>query len=104
MPVGSANSTYHKKVGTWDFWQYKFAPTVILAETKIKWYDEDKLLDLSDELWAEEGVRAYWDKGQQLDKYIKHHTPLELYKRYPKDTHFKDKMQDMQRIIEKYNL
>lgn len=104
MPVGGINSTYHKKVGTWDFWQYKFAPTVILAEKKIKWYDEDKLLDLAEDLREEEGISTYWEKGSRLDKYVKHHTPLELYKRYQEDIPFKEKMQDMQRIIEKYNL
>ena len=104
MPAGGINSTYHKKVGTWDFWQYKFAPTVIVAEKKIKWYDEDKLLDLAEDLRAEEGVRSYWEKGQRLERYAKHHTSLELYKRYPEDIPFKEKMKDMQRIIEKYNL
>jgi hypothetical protein len=104
MPAGGTNSTYHKKVGTWDFWQYKFAPTVIVAEKKLKWYDEDKLLDLAEDLREEEGVRTYWEKGCRLESYVKQHTPIELYKRYPKDTPFKEKMQDMQRIIEKYNL
>lgn len=99
MPKPGPNSTYHKVKKPWEYWQYAFSPSVLIAERKIKWYDEDKLYDL----WVsfkKMGIRFFWNEAtENASSYTKHGTCIELYKKYPKEMSFQEKLQDMERII-----
>lgn len=104
MPAGGKNSTYHKKQGGWEYWSYPFSQTVLIAEKILKWYDEDKLNDLWFEL-KRIGVRLCWAEASETSHaYIKKNCRIELYKRYPEDTPFNDKIRDMEEVIERYGL
>lgn len=104
MPKGGKNSTYGKKVGSWKFIQYPFSPTVLIAEKKLLWYDEDKLTDLWREL-KRIGVRLCWAEASETSHaYTKKNCRIELYKKFPEDTPFQDKIRDMETIIEQYGL
>jgi hypothetical protein len=104
MPVGGKNSTYHKKKDGWEYWSYPFSSTVLIAEKKLLWYDEDKLTDLWLEL-KRIGVRLCWAEASDTSHaYTKKNCRIELYKRYPEDTPFQDKIRDMEEVIERYGL
>lgn len=104
MPKGGIRSTYGKKEGAWSFLQYPFSPTVIIAEKRLKWYDEERFEDLQTRLKREK-VRFYWAEASDTShSYTKQSCRVELYKRYPKDTPFEYKVKDMKQIIDKYEL
>lgn len=105
MPKGGIRSTYGKKEGSWKFIQYPFSPTVLIAEKKLLWYDEDKLTDLWYELKKYEKVRLFWAEASETSHtYVKKNCRVELYKKYPEDTPFQEKIRDMETIIEQYGL
>ena len=104
MPKGGVNSTYGKKEGGFKFTQYPFSPTVLIAERRLMWYDEERFEDLKDRLKLEK-VRFYWSPASDTSRsYTKQTTKIELYKKYPKDTPFEHKVEDMKTIIEQYGL
>lgn len=105
MPAGSPHSTYHKKKDGWEYWSYPFSQTVLIAEKCLKWYDEDKLTDLWLDLKKYEKVRLCWAEASDTShSYTKKSCRVELYKRYPEDTPFQDKIRDMQEVIKRYGL
>ena len=105
MPVGGKNSTYHKKQGGWEYWSYPFSQTVLIAEKKLKWYDEERLTDLWLDLKKYEKVRLCWAEASDTShSYTKKSCRIELYKKYPEDTPFQDKIRDMEEVIERYGL
>ena len=103
MPRPGTNSTYHKKLKPWEYWQYPFTPQVLTCERKIDWYDIKKFRYLK-YLLKKEGVQFYWNEPTDEQKHRKHSGAIELYKKYPKDTPFQDKLKDMEEIIKKYDL
>ncbi len=105
MPKPGKNFSYHLKENKWEFWQYPFSPTVILAEKKIKWYDEEKLKQLWWEL-KKKGVRLYWAEAtdKPFNNYQKQNTSVELYMKFPADVSFVDKVEKMKQIIEEIGL
>lgn len=99
------NVTYHIKTGGFEYWQYRFSSTVLIAEKRLKWYDVERFRDLQADLKKNEKVRFYWHEASETShSYTKKSTKIELYKKYPEDTDFKDKVDDMKRIIDKYEL
>lgn len=102
MPAGGKNSTFHKIVDKTDFTQYPFSPSVIIVEKRIT-FNKEKLEEAQVEL-KKEGILIYWDESENDPHYTRKYTRIELYRRYPQDTPFKDKMEDMQAIMNKYGL
>lgn len=100
MPKPGKNFSYHLKENKWEFWQYPFTPTVLLAEKKIKWYDEEKLKQLWWEL-KKKGVRLYWAEAtdKPFNNYQKQNTSVELYMKFPADVSFVDKVEKMKQLI-----
>lgn len=104
MPAGGKNSTWHRKKDGWEYWSYPFSQSVLIAEKRLKWYDEERFEDLQTRLKREK-VRFYWVEASDTShSYTKQTTRIELYKRYPKDTPFEHKVEDMKRIIDRYEL
>lgn len=101
MPKPGKNFSYHLKKDKWEFWQYPFTPMVILAEKKIKWYNEEKLKQLWWKL-KKKGVRLYWNEASDNPEnyYVKQNTSVELYMKFPPDVSFMDKVEKMEQIIE----
>ena len=105
MPKPGKNVTYHLKKDLWEFWQYPFTPTVILAEKKIKWYDEEKLKQLWWQL-KKKGIRFYWLEASDnpANYYVKHNTSVEIYMKFPKNVSFMEKVEKMEQIIAEIGL
>lgn len=97
MPKPGKNFSYHLKKDKWEFWQYPFTPTVLLAEKKIKWYDEDKFNKIR-EFCRERGIRFYWDESQT--KYVRNNSSVELYMKFPAGVSFVNKVEKMEQLIE----
>lgn len=104
MPRGSKNSTYHLIEKPLEFWQYKFSPTVILTEKRLRYYDEERFKELEDELKTQEKVIFNWAVASENTNYVKQNCRVELYKKYQENVSFQDKVKDMKRIVEKYGL
>ena len=99
MPKPGKKVTYHLKKNLWEFWQYTFSPTVILAEKKIKWYNEEKLQHISAKL-KEMGLRFYWNEAKEYGQnYQRHNASVEIYMKFPPDVSFSDKVEKMEQII-----
>lgn len=103
MPRPGPNSTYHKKLKPWEFFQYPFTPNVIIAERKTDWYDIERFRYIK-YLLNKEGVQFFWNEPTDEEKHRKHSGVIELYKKFPKNVSFQDKMRDIQNIIKRYGL
>ena len=89
--------TKHKKrKNGWEFWQFKESPNVIVAETIFNWYDEERLEDYRFDLRPFKVFIHY-----ELEKNLKHHTRLELYKKFDDGTLFEDKITALREIIDR---
>lgn len=105
MPKGGIRSTWHRKQGGWEYWSYPFSSTVLIAERRLKWYDEVRLMEFKTDLKKYEKVRLCWQEASETSHaYTKKNCRIELYKRYPEDTPFNDKIRDMEEVIERYGL
>lgn len=105
MPKPGPNSTYHKIIDKWDFTQYSFSPTVIVAEKRLNWYDEERFMELQTDLKKYEKVRFIWQEASETSHtYTKKKCRVELYKKFPEDTTFNDKIRDMEEVIKRYGL
>lgn len=103
MPKGGIHSTWHRKEGGWEYWTFPFTPNVIIAERKTDWYDLDRFRYIK-YLLNKEGVQFFWNEPTDEQKHRKHNGVIELYKKFPKNVSFQDKMRDIQNIIKRYGL
>ena len=86
----------------WEFIQYGVADNVLSCEKKFKWYDEDRIEDITNFL-RENRCRVFWD--MQLDTWwARKSTRAEIYKRFPANTPFEDKILKMKEIIKEAGL
>lgn len=86
------------KDGGWDYEQYEVSPTVIVAEKKLKWYDEDRMERITEQL-REERCRVWWDLAGDYYGAVRNNTRVEVYKRFEPGTPFKNKVSVLQSII-----
>lgn len=93
--------TYHKVEKPWDYIQFKHTPTVICAERKVLWYDVNRLRAIARYL-KKKKCRFFWDDDEP-DKYrgyVRHKCRVQIYKKYPEDMPFQDKIKDLKTIID----
>lgn len=84
-----------KDASGWEFWQYKLSPSVVLAETKVDYYDEEKFEAMRYKL-----RKCNCHLHYEEEKFKKHSTRIEVYKKYDDpDMLFEDKVADIKRII-----
>ena len=72
------------KKGDWAFSQYKIAPTVVIAENKLKWYDEERIAEIVKRL-EEERCRVFVNlltDDESRNNYKRKRCRLEVYKKY----------------------
>lgn len=90
------------KEGEWTFFQFSGAPTVVIAERKFTWYDQEKFNDASDAL-REQKCRVFMDESDENSQYYKQgkrkHTRFEVYKKY-KDKNFQRNAEELLRQLE----
>lgn len=98
MPKPGTNSTYHLKEKPWEFWQYPFSPNVLLAERKINWYDIQRFREIKS-FMRTKGAKFFWNDPVDEENHKKHNGAIEIYKRFPEDTSFENKVKEMYRII-----
>lgn len=93
------------KQGIWEFRQFNRTPNVIIAETKLKWYDEQRLDTIIKELRQKccHTVINLVDEDQTNIRHKKRKTcRIEIYKKY--DTNdLNEKLTDLQNIINTIN-
>lgn len=83
----------------WTFTQFAWTNTVLIAEKRFKWYDEDKMEYIS-KLLRKDRCRVFWDERE----YHKNRTGIEVYKKYPQEVRFVEKVDDLKEILKKVGL
>ena len=86
------------KQGGWEFTQYGVSDCVIVAERSIKWYDEERMEEITKYL-RRKGCRVFWDMIGEYDGATRNHTRVEIYKKFPENTEFNDKVEALKEII-----
>ena len=87
----------------WVFVQYGMSSTVLSAEKKIKWYDEDRIEDINSAL-KKHGCRVFWDMLHDYYGATRKQTRVEIYKKFPRETSFPDKIATLKSIIKEAGL
>lgn len=93
--------TKNETIKDWLFTQFEISPTVLVAEKKLDWYDEELFDDYKSEL-HERGCKVFWDYAQPESK--RHHTRIEVYKKFPEQVKFNDKIQILKGILKDVGL
>ena len=85
--------THTKKVEGWDFWQGELTPTVLVAERRLKYYDNDRFQAVSEAL-NDLGYLTYFDtfKGENTGK-KKTKARVEIYRKFDEDVSFEEKIE-----------
>ena len=86
----------------WEFNQFGVSDCVIVAEKKMKWYDEDRMQEITDDLWNYR-CKVFWDKSED-DSYKRRNTRIEVYKKFRNKESFKDKVLVMKEILKKVEI
>lgn len=84
----------------WEYAQYEVSSTVIVAEKKLKWYNEDRIERITDYL-KQEKCRVYWDLIGDYTGAVRNNTRVEVYKKFEPGITFKKKVSVLQAIINK---
>lgn len=82
----------------WEYTQYPKADTVLIAESNLDWYDTERMKEVNQHLKANK-CRAFWD----MEKAKRNHTRVEIYRKFPENTPFKDKVLVLKGIISEIN-
>ena len=97
--IVTPNRSYSE--GGWEFSQYGISDCVIVAEKKIKWYNEDRMEEINEKL-HELRCRVFWDLNS--DGYKRQNTRIEIYKKFRNKESFKEKVVVMKEIIKEIGL
>ena len=83
----------------WEYSQFSGAPTVVIAETKMRWYDEESLEDMKYEL-SQQLCRVFINTTEEGDRYAKRRKTvrIEIYKEYP-TTSLEEKVAELKDVI-----
>lgn len=92
----------HQRENGWWFFQPACASSVICAERKLGWYDEEKFNTLEKSL-KKQGCRTYFTIREPSNRRMKKTSVIEIYKIF-KDTEFLDKIEKMKEIIKENNI
>ena len=85
----------------WEYTQFGFAPTVLLAERRIPWYDEETLINIRNILNRLQ-IMFFWNEtSDKTGKYTKHSTSIEIYMKFPREIEFSEKIEKMRSLIGK---
>ena len=75
----------NEKRGGWSFSQFSGAPTVIIAEKKLNWYDEQRMEEIEEEFYLPWRRWIFFDKTENdCNRYSKRRkgTRVEAYRKY----------------------
>jgi hypothetical protein len=88
------------KEGNWELSQFSGAPTVVIAERRLKWYDYDRLQEIREHLY-ESKCRVFFEDSEDNPQYAnkRKYTKVEVYKRY-RDQNFKENAMELLRQLE----
>lgn len=93
-----AGQSKNIKEGPWLFTIYSFSPKVMVAERKIKWYDDARLNEIRERM-KDGGCKFFWNETATNGS-GKHHTTVEVYQVTEKDIPFKDRIEMLQPLLE----
>ena len=93
----------HTEIDGWDYTQFGVADTVLSAEKKIKWYDEERIENITQEL-KERKCRVFWDMEGDYYGARRKNTRVEIYKKFSDEISFRDKILIMRDIIKNVGL
>lgn len=80
----------------WEFSQFSVSHTVIVAEKRLDWYDEERIEEINEGL-RDFRCRVFWD--MTCEGYQRKRTRVEIYKKFPEEVPFEEKVKTMQEII-----
>ena len=92
--------THTKKVEGWDFWQGELTPTVLVAERRLKYYDNDRFGAIS-EVLNDLGYLTYFDtfKGENTGK-KRTKARVEIYRKFDEGVSFEEKINAFLKMID----
>ena len=96
--IVTPNRSYSE--GGWEYAQYGISDCVIVAEKKLKWYDEERMEEITERL-REFRCRVFWDTTEGTKRA---NTRVEIYKKFRNKETFKDKVVIMKEIIKEVGL
>lgn len=97
------NGTKHMKENGWTYTVYPFSQTVMMAEHRIRWYDEKRLERIRTEL-REKGCKCCWAKAAvNSSKITKNAVYVEVYKLFSEGKTFEEKQEVLRGILEGIN-
>lgn len=104
MPRPGLNSTWHRKTkGGWEYWQFPFSRTVLIAELKHLRYNPEYFKELRAYLKTK-GYRMFWNENDMKKNHNgKTEAAVELYKKFPDGVLFSEKVAEFERFISKIN-
>lgn len=85
----------------WIFTQFGISETVLACEKKLKWYDEERMEEITKQL-RKYRCRVFWD--MQSEYWKREKTRVEIYKKFPQGVLLEDKILEMKEIIKNVNL
>ena len=91
--------THTKKVDGWDFWQGEKTPTVLVAEKRLNFYDNDQFQAVTDTL-KPLGYIAYFDTTNDENMAKKRlKARVEIYRKFDADVLFDKKIEQMLEVL-----
>lgn len=89
------------KQGAWEFSQFSGAPTVVIAERRLEWYDKERLDEIEEKLREDRKCRVFISNSEDNPSYEKKRkrTCVEVYKRY-QDTNFTENLKSLLQQLE----
>lgn len=81
----------------WTFTQFPMSSKVIIAERKLKWYNEEEFDRLEREL-SKKGCRVFFDKGSDIKKYQPKTCWVEVYHKF-KDKTLNNQVDEMLNLL-----
>lgn len=86
----------------WRFNQFGVSDTVLSAEKKIKWYDEERMESITKDL-IKEKCKVFWDMESDYWGSQRKNTRVEVYKKFQGEISFEDKILIMKDILKRVN-
>lgn len=92
-------TTKHLKDIEWEYWCYNFSPNVIVAEKRVKWYDDNRFITIKKLIKRLGGFFAWNESAEGSTKYFKHSTYVEVYFKVDENVSFEEKINRIQPLL-----
>lgn len=88
------------KIGEWKYLTFKDIPGIIIAEKRIRWYDEERLQKIQTLVKVREKCRFYWnEEAKNGSNKGKSSTIVEFYKKVDENLTLEEKIEAIQPLL-----